>query len=1038
MAQTVTQYTAWKRPTKVARYSKINSGTTYAWTNLAKAYDSDTSTYASIPTSGGLNSTHSSERLYFYGFGFSIPTSTTNKTVRVRKIEVKRTLAKGTSTGSFKEEILRLRLGNNSTYIGWGNNNASSTVISGSKGAKSTFTTSKEGYNPNKSTSTSYWGAGTVSQSYTNSSYFGIVYQLKGTTSTWSTPNLYDIQMRIQYETITPDTPTYTYTLTRSPTSIPSDSSYSSLVTVDIQNSNMVTGKSPALTLSINDCAVFSDGTKSKSISAQSIGGGSMKTLSYYVKGTKAGTATITLKQGSTTLKTTTITVTSPPTPKYSLTQSLGKNDIKKGEMTTITTTIRNTNNIEGHIDKTVISVNEKLMLSGYGASININGTQFDFNIEEMKNSFTMSEMDIPANGYFSFTFNVEGVQIGTGSITCSNPTANTATTQLLVGGGVPKVAYLANIKEQLLYNSSSDLKYTIVNNDDVNVVVSGIQGEVSNDSIIKYYENNVLSSTFSRAVNDELSPGDSITYTIPVKTFNVGSAQFILKATVEGELSNETRATTNVYNDIVDFNVSYSFNKTSVNIYEYFLLNAVLHNNSNNGGYSPTISLNLPNGLQTSEGLTTITFPSYYIEAGGSKNLSESIVATIAGDIQWILGGTTYTITVIDNTPVGTPAFDTHCLWVDKTTLEVGDSTQLHIQYKVLNGVFPAIIPSTTITLPPNVSFADDSQTKTIPQKILNGNTFTDTFTIKGVSEGIGIIETDMFSNLGLANQDIKIKTEIKPAEFITTTQLLPSTEIDLNTNLTLKVVDSNVGGKSEVLSPATITLSNGLTFTDGTTIKPTAERTLAPNEQNIQNFIISATSLGTKTIDLYRSQNNFHQTYTVLVTNPTVAEYEYSFIPDIVELPLPDEITIYMNPKLRITNTNNFAGTSVQVTISLSSNLKFEDDTSTKTVGTYNIIAGGEEEITLSRIKGTAVGRGVITIEYGENTDTVEVDVINPLPDNKGWVNIDTCTFEENEADDGGAICNRGKLTYSNCTFINNDANSCPNINDNGVCKQ
>lgn len=71
-------------------------------------------------------------------------------------------------------------------------------------------------------------------------------------------------------------------------------------------------------------------------------------------------------------------------------------------------------------------------------------------------------------------------------------------------------------------------------------------------------------------------------------------------------------------------------------------------------------------------------------------------------------------------------------------------------------------------------------------------------------------------------------------------------------------------------------------------------------------------------------------------------------------------------------------------------------------------------------------------------EDITTSTIDVRGATPLNKGWINLENCTFIENKSSIGGALCNYGKYFDKNSNYQSNSASDkCPNIYDNGVCK-
>ena len=69
---TTWKWTDWRLPTIVSQYNAygvVNSGTCYAFQNLSNITHNTMNDWADIPSSGGVNNTHASPRVYCYGFG---------------------------------------------------------------------------------------------------------------------------------------------------------------------------------------------------------------------------------------------------------------------------------------------------------------------------------------------------------------------------------------------------------------------------------------------------------------------------------------------------------------------------------------------------------------------------------------------------------------------------------------------------------------------------------------------------------------------------------------------------------------------------------------------------------------------------------------------------------------------------------------------------------------------------------------------------------------------------------------------------------
>ena len=124
---TTEKSTGWVSPSKVSQYTtNVNSGACYAYSNLSNSRIVDGS-YAYIPSSGGVNSSHKSPRVYFYGFPFKLPT---NGTVEITEVLIRQRVMKNVYGGGIKDYIVKLKDVNSSSNTGIGSNLASSSAWS--------------------------------------------------------------------------------------------------------------------------------------------------------------------------------------------------------------------------------------------------------------------------------------------------------------------------------------------------------------------------------------------------------------------------------------------------------------------------------------------------------------------------------------------------------------------------------------------------------------------------------------------------------------------------------------------------------------------------------------------------------------------------------------------------------------------------------------------------------------------------------------------------------------------------------------------
>lgn len=287
---TTSKSTGWITPKYVSQYTtNVNSGVCYAYSNLSSAKTVDGS-YASIPSSGGVNSSHRSPRVYFYGFDWGLPS---NGTIEITEVLVRQRVMKNTNQGGIEDYIVRLKNPDSNTNTGWGTNRASAVNWATKSLTYRTYT-----YTPSE------WGLSSLGKSHVNQAGFGCVLQCIGTSSTWAVPAIDGVEMAIRYKHIVTVDPVYSQTQTLSTSSIKVGGQKTNL-TITQKNTNSTAGSFPATTVSLSDGLFFSDGTRSKSIAAVSTASGWSRTTTFNnIYCTKAGTGTITITNSSIGTKT--------------------------------------------------------------------------------------------------------------------------------------------------------------------------------------------------------------------------------------------------------------------------------------------------------------------------------------------------------------------------------------------------------------------------------------------------------------------------------------------------------------------------------------------------------------------------------------------------------------------------------------------------------------------------------------------------------------------------------------------------------------
>lgn len=273
---TTEKSTGWVTPSKVSQYTtNVNSGTCYAYTNLSNSRVIDGS-YAYIPSSGGVNSSHKSPRVYFYGFPFNLPTT---GTVEITEVLIRQRVMKNVYGGGIKDYIVKLKDKDSAANTGIGSNLASSSLWS-----EKTLKYQSYSYKPSS-----------LSRSYVNDSGFGCIVQCVGTSSTWVTPAIDGVEMAIRYKHSVTVNPTYSQTQNLNTSQVKINGQKTNL-TITQKNTNSTSGSFPGTTVTLSGGLCFSDGTTSKSIAAVNTSSGWSRTTTFSnIYCTKSGTGSITI-----------------------------------------------------------------------------------------------------------------------------------------------------------------------------------------------------------------------------------------------------------------------------------------------------------------------------------------------------------------------------------------------------------------------------------------------------------------------------------------------------------------------------------------------------------------------------------------------------------------------------------------------------------------------------------------------------------------------------------------------------------------------
>jgi len=1022
ISKTETHWTPYRLPTQVAQNTDAGAG----FANLNNLLNNSQSSYAYTT---GVTNTRNTALIYCYGYGFDnfIPENAVIKQIDVRYLAQ----TEDTGAGIVRNKTIKLRTSDNNTNNGWGHDTTPNLTWSFVDGQFYEDDVSKSAIG--SADGNTSWGITNVRADHVRNSNFGCVIQGKNDAPTPAIPRFYHAYMRVQYEVTTQIwvEPTFSTNATVSPSTIKADGSSSSTLTVSTTNTNNTSGTLHDIGISCDAGGVISlsDGTRFANKSPRSTSAGQTITDTFTIIGLKAGTGTISVTRAGELVKTVNITVQQGAVaPIYSCTPTLSNSTIKKGASTTLNVVLKNTNNIAGTIPATTISTTGK-------AKILVNGVQ--------QNTTTINSETFSANGTKTYSFTIVGV-VETGStpenITIQNNAAGTKTVPITVTAPTAQVNITAT-KAGISFPDIPDvITYSIKNTGEVPAPLTSFVFSVGDP--LRLYPNNQTSKTIN--LNKSLAVGATETVKVDFIGLAAGTGQIIANLTgYSTQTSNAIFAERGVYSSTV------TLNNSSIDIGSVFSLKLKYTNTNNTRGLTPETVMNLPAGITTLDGKSTYTFLPVEVAATESVELNVSLVGTTTGAKTITCAGKTVNIT-IKAIVIPTPVISDNWSYTTKTNLLPTDIGQLVVRYEVVNDVYPAIIPPTTITISGTAVEwnTGGNGSKTITQQTLQtgeiySNENDNEIYFKFKSAGTSTIT---LTNSLLGTKNIVIKTQYKGADFVSTasvnTNIVTHVEGGAIINATLE--NSNVGDTSGLLKGATITLTGGvLQFEDGSTTKVLPDRTIGVSQKIPENILIYTKTDGTGTIRISNEQNNFNYDTLITVEPPLEPEYAISMSCGTPSIPVwSAEEHVSSNLKITYVNTNLLAGNTPELIVYLPSNLKFLNENSSVVIAPQPAGRGETVEYTLlQEIKGMAVGTYTIRLhdpELDEDIGFITLDIRGPTPVNKGWVNLENCEFENNRASNGGAMCNYGKYYSKNLKFKNNTASSkCPNIFDNGVCK-
>ena len=199
--------TGWHLPHAVAQYNeygKVNQTVCYAYSNLIYLKQRD-NTVISMEGTGGVNHLTSSPIVYTYDYKFKIPENATITKIQVRQRRKCNTTTTKSQQG-IKDRVMRLKIGASTTNYGEGTNLAEGVKWSSKELGLGDYT-----YGNTRETVYEQWGI-TVTPAMANNPNFGAVTQCMGLTEEMMQPVIDSIEINITYTQLgtTNTTPTTT------------------------------------------------------------------------------------------------------------------------------------------------------------------------------------------------------------------------------------------------------------------------------------------------------------------------------------------------------------------------------------------------------------------------------------------------------------------------------------------------------------------------------------------------------------------------------------------------------------------------------------------------------------------------------------------------------------------------------------------------------------------------------------------------------------------------------------------------------------
>lgn len=1052
-----TRETGWKSPSIIEENKTPN---TIGWSNIEHLKTADKSNYAMLV---GMTKDKKSSKLYLSGFKWNIPGD--NNTTTIKEIQIRHRSARvDTAKGEIYDSLVRLKTNDDLTSDGF---TPQWNIVTGQPWK--TLPQDEEYYYNNLASETNkgasmntHWGASDIYRSHVMRSNFGLVFQARtGDSVAPQNGVIYYFQVNIKYhykDRIWID-PEFDLSATVNDTTILNK--YTTRVNVGLKNTNNTSGDTPTVSVVLNDVLEFADdGSRNRTIKSVSVNPNDNILNTLIVRGVKNGTGTVTITSSDGKTKTLNITVQEAVTPPtYNLIPYLSKPSFKMGETSTLRIEMLNTNQKQGQSGNITIKT--------------------DANTRILKDGVYLTELTLPSvqinagASYLSPEISIYGHATGSSTISIINEKIGARNVTMTVTPATPLFRLDTQLNKTTgQLNENLTLTYRIRNN--------GVIPATPGDLTFERGDNNIQINNASENITKTIPTipvNATHTGTITVKASTIGTHNIKILNNIIG--TNQIKFVST--NNDAEYNFNTEMTPSTFKTGTVINVKLTVKNINNTEGYVPQIRLNnyrsnLDGGyidtISGAESYTKTDKDAYivvgYVGAGATKVINvymAPITKTSSSPRSFFISY----FFLPDNTKLSKESkynpdvandliFNQEWATLVPTVLPVDGRTtaKLDVKYQCTN-LAPNTstnIPMTSIKLSNGLQFTNGLKNMEVPSKILtNTNAFIESFYIVALTN---TPQTITLINTVLGTQVINVLPEEVPPQLYATYSFDKENVLYFGND---KIVESelinvtvsvrNDGSETETVDPITCQLTGDkFVFRENYFTDYSIPGFTVPAGQKVEKkFQLLSVGAGSANLSIHNPSmvniTDWNKLFTA--TKQVTPTYSYGFIVE----PTDIQANETSNVKIDVISTNDVTGTHPTLYLELSSNIEFNDHSHQKTITGRSIPAYSSETVAnFNIIPINALGKSTVTLKRDSITpeeiqqgpyfieSTAEISVRSIPLENKGILNLENCSFENNTGANGGAICNRGNLTYLNLTFQDNNG-TCPNIYDNGACK-